>query len=133
MIMGKRIVLAVLAALLLAGCRTKYVAVPEVHMRDSVVLRLQRDSVFLRDSVFVNTWTRGDTVFVDKVKTTCLYKDRLRVDTVLVEKRDSNVYVVENVREKAVYRTRWYDKACRYVAAGLAIALAVVGAWARRK
>ena len=39
--------------------------------------KLERDSVYLRDSVYVIQ--RGDTVWVNKYK--YLYKDKLRVDT----------------------------------------------------
>ena len=39
--------------------------------------------------MFVNQWTQGDTVFVDKVVTRYKYKDRLRHDTVAVVRTDS--------------------------------------------
>lgn len=125
--MGKKMLLAVFAALLLSGCKTKYVAVPEYHTRDSIVLRLQRDSVCFRDSVFVNQWTEGDTVYRDRVKTTYLYKDRLRTDTVVVNKTDS-VTIVQEIERPL----KWYDLACRYAAIGLLIALVIVGAWRRK-
>jgi len=92
--MIKKVFLLVVFISLLAGCRTKYVAVPTVQIRDSIVTKVQRDSVALHDSVFVNTYTRGDTVFVDKVKAMYLYKDRLRVDTVAVVKRDTVTQVI---------------------------------------
>jgi len=105
----------VLIITLLAGCKTKYVTVPEWHYRDSVRTQYVRDSVTLRDSVFVSQYVKGDTVYRDKVRTTCLYKDRLRVDTVAVVKRDSVPCVVEKKVTEWKWRTRWYDKACRVV------------------
>jgi len=93
--MAKKVGFWLLVAVLLAGCRTKYVAVPTVQIRDSVVTRLQRDSVVLRDSVFLNTYTRGDTVFRDRVRTKYLYRDRWRVDTFAVVKRDTVTLVYQ--------------------------------------
>ena len=83
--------LAVLIVILLfVGCRTvKYVPVPSVSVDSVYVDRFHRDSVYLHDSVFVNRWTQGDTVFVDKVVTRYKYKDRLRHDTVAVVRVDS--------------------------------------------
>lgn len=79
-----------LACLLLAGCRTvKYVPVPSVSVDSVYVDRFHRDSVYLHDSVFVNQYSKGDTVYVDKVSVKYLYRDRWRYDTVAVTKRDS--------------------------------------------
>jgi len=112
----KRIALSItLAATLLSGCKTKYVAVPEWHYRDSVRTQYVRDSVTLRDSVFVAQYVKGDTVYRDKVRTQYLYKHIDRRDTVLVERRDSVPYPVEKKVTEYKYRTRWYDKVCRVV------------------
>jgi len=109
---------------LLCGCKTKYVAVPEYHYKDSVTIRHQIDSVWLHDSVFVNQYTKGDTVCL--VKTAVRYKTRDRIvrDTMLVVRRDSVPYPVE--KRVTEYKTRWYDKACRVVALA---ALAIDGLW----
>lgn len=82
--------LACLLVTLLAGCKTvRYVPVETVRTDSVYVDRFMRDSVYLRDSVFVNRWVVGDTVFVDKVSVKYLYRDRWRHDTVAVTKRDS--------------------------------------------
>ena len=83
--------LAVLIVIsLLCGCKTvRYVPVETVSTDSVYVDRWQRDSVYLRDSVWVNRWVVGDTVFVDKVSVKYLYRDRWRRDTVAVTKRDS--------------------------------------------
>lgn len=75
---------------LLFGCTTtRYVPVPSVSVDSVYVDRWLRDSVYLHDSVFVNQWTQGDTVYVDKVVTRYKYKDRWRYDTVAVVRTDS--------------------------------------------
>jgi len=126
--MTKRMLLLAAFVSLLAGCRTKYVAVPEVHTRDSIVLRLQRDSIFLHDSVYVNTYLKGDTLYIYKEKTTYLYKDRLRIDTVNVAKTDSVSVVVEV--EKPL--TRWQQMRLNLFWWIVGIAIALLG-WTFRK
>ena len=75
---------------LLFGCTTtRYVPVPSVSVDSVYVDRWLRDSVYLHDSVFVNQYSKGDTVFVDKVVTRYKYKDRWRHDTVAVVRTDS--------------------------------------------
>ena len=83
--------LAVLIVIsLLCGCKTvRYVPVETVRTDSVYVDRFARDSVYLRDSVWVNRWVVGDTVFVDKVVTKYKYKDRWRYDTVAVVRADS--------------------------------------------
>lgn len=75
---------------LLFGCRgVKYVQVPSVSVDSVYVDRWQRDSVYVRDSVFVNQWKKGDTVFIDKMVTKYKYRDRWRYDTVAIVRRDT--------------------------------------------
>lgn len=83
--------LAVLIVIsLLCGCKTvKYVPVPSVSVDSVYVDRWLRDSVYLHDSVFVNQYSKGDTVYVDKVVTKYKYKDRWRYDTVAIVRADS--------------------------------------------
>lgn len=72
------------------GCRSvKYVPVETVRTDSVYVDRLTRDSVYLRDSVWVNRYVDGDTVYVDKVSMKYRYRDRWRHDTVAVVRRDS--------------------------------------------
>jgi len=100
--MWSRITLAamvVLLLLILFGCTTQYVPVETVR-RDSVFLeRLQKDSIFVKDSVLVRE--KGDTVFKDKLR--YVYKYVVRKDTVYIERRDS-VQVPYPVVKKL---TRW--------------------------
>lgn len=75
---------------LLFGCRgVEYVQVPSVSVDSVYVDRWQRDSVYVRDSVFVNQWKKGDTVFIDKMVTKYKYRDRWRYDTVAIVRRDT--------------------------------------------
>ena len=83
-------ILACVVLTLLFGCRSvKYVPVPSVSHDSVYVDRWHRDSVYMHDSVFVNQYIQGDTVFVDKLVTKYRYKDRWRYDTVAVVRADS--------------------------------------------
>ena len=82
--------LACLLVTLLFGCKSvKYVPVESVRTDSVYVDRFTRDSVYLRDSVWVNRWVVGDTVYQDKVVYKWRYRDRWRHDTVAVTRRDS--------------------------------------------
>lgn len=109
--------------LLLAGCTTTRKATYQArqdstynasHRLDSLFrVMLQRDSIYQRDSVYI--YEKGDTVtkYVERTRykletrTDTLYRDRLRIDTLVVTRTDS-------VRvEKPVYiekQLRWYNK-----------------------
>lgn len=85
----KHLILFFAVLLMLVGCKTKYVSVPEYHTEYIVKTDTfaKVDSVYLKDSVFV--YHNGDTVIINKVA----YRDRyhnlykVRVDTIF--KRDS--------------------------------------------
>ena len=75
---------------LICGCRTvRYVPVETVRTDSVYVDRFMRDSVLVRDSVWVNRWRAGDTVYQDKVVYKWRYRDRWQYDTVAVVRRDS--------------------------------------------
>lgn len=78
------ILLMIVAAL--SSCRSvRYVPVESVR-RDSIYRTLvQRDSIYLRDSVFVRE--KGDTVYQYRYR--YIFKDKVRHDTVYVAQIDS--------------------------------------------
>ena len=82
----------------LAACSTTEKAMDvQFVSQNNVVEHVRVDSIVLRDSVFIRE--RSDTVFYTKYRT--VYKERLRVDTVLrcdTLFRDREV-VVERVRD----------------------------------
>lgn len=75
--------LIIVLCLLLSGCRTQYVPVPEYHTEyvyrtDSVTFR---DSIYVHDSIY--TEKKGDTIFVNKWRTQYVdrYRDVVRIDS----------------------------------------------------
>lgn len=70
---------------LLAGCKSvQYVPVETVRTDSIYVDRYQRDSIYQRDSVFVNRWIAGDTIYQDKVVWKYVYRDKVKYDTVAI-------------------------------------------------
>ena len=75
---------------MLFGCRSvEHVPVPSVSVDSVYVDRWHRDSVYLKDSVYVSQRMSGDTVYVDRVAVKYAYKDRWRYDTVAVLRTDT--------------------------------------------
>lgn len=79
-------------AVLAVGCTTtKYVPVESVRVDSVYVARVERDSIFEKDSIFV--MAKADTVFVSKVQ--YRYRDRIVRDTLSVVQRDTITRVIE--------------------------------------
>lgn len=75
---------------LLAGCKSvQYVPVETVRTDSIYVDRYQRDSIYQRDSVFVNRWIAGDTIYQDKVVWKYVYRDMVKYDTVATLRSDT--------------------------------------------
>jgi hypothetical protein len=77
--------------LCLVGCKTQYVPVETVRVETERVVDIQRDSIYVLDSVFVRE--AHDTIYITKWRTE--YKEALRVDTFNVERVDTLNTIVE--------------------------------------
>lgn len=86
---------ALLAILLLASCKTVYVPVESVSKDSIYINKWMRDSVYLRDSIYVTV--QADTVF--KYRDRVYYRDRVVRDTLFVMERDTTT-VVQEVERK---------------------------------
>ena len=99
--------LACLLITLLCGCKAvRYVPIETVRTDSVYVDRFMRDSVYVRDSVLVNRWTAGDTVFVDRVSVKWRYRDRWRRDTLRILRYDTVETPVPVERELG-----WWERA----------------------
>lgn len=125
----KRIILLGLVVLLLCSCGAARVQTQTIYVRDTTYIsKVQVDSVFRRDSVFVKE--KNDTIYIYKEKVRDRY--RLLRDTVYRHKIDS-VYI-DRVREVKVEKelTAWQ----RFRLNGfwvLAAAVAAIGFWKFRR
>lgn len=94
--MKKCLVYIVVALCFLASCSPKIIE--RVQVKTEYVTKEVRDSLYFRDSIFVNEKIKGDTVYVDKFVYKYIYKDRLRTDTLIREVHDTTQ--VEKLIEK---------------------------------
>lgn len=83
---------------MLVGCKAiEYVPIEkvvekEIVKRDSIyITKVKVDSIKEVDSVYINTYIKGDTIYQDKYKYVYRYKDKIRVDTLWVFGIDSVV------------------------------------------
>ena len=83
-------VLLLLIALICGGCSTtKYVPV-ETIKRDTVYQsKIERDSVYLHDSVYVKEWQNGNTIYRDRDRWHTKYVEKEVHDTLYQSKTDS--------------------------------------------
>ena len=65
------------------------------------IQKVQRDSVFLRDSIFIKEQRRNDTVFVDRVRYRETVREVIRRDTIYKTKTDSVTAVIDTVEQKS--------------------------------
>lgn len=106
---------------ILTGCKSVQFVPVETVKTDSVYIdRFQRDSIYQRDSVFVNRWTAGDTVYQDKVVWKYVYRDKVVYDTVAILRSDT-VRVPYPVERRL---TKWEQ--VRLNVGGWGIALVVI-------
>lgn len=117
-------------ALMLCGCRTEYVPIESVRYDSLMIEKLIRDSVFVRDSVYIQE--KGDTIYKYKDKYVYVYKNR--VDTFYMEKiREREVPVP--VERKLTWWERVKLEYAEWVF-GMIVAIALIYAlrqWLARK
>lgn len=85
-----------LAIYVLCSCsRVQYVPVETIKTDSVRVVDVQRDSVYVQDSVIIRE--KADTIFVTRWRTE--YREALRVDTVQIVRTDSILNVIEVERD----------------------------------
>lgn len=94
-----RFIIICFTTLFLVGCKSKMIYVPvettKVEYRDKLV----RDSIFQLDSVFLDRYLKGDTMFITKEKYKYIYKDKIVKDTVALVDSVQVPYPVEVKKE----------------------------------
>lgn len=81
-----------LALLLFAFCsctKTEYITVEKVRTDTTYVAKVQKDSIWLHDSIFVKEWMAGDTVYRDRIQWHTKYVSKLVHDTLVQHQVDS--------------------------------------------
>ena len=79
-----------LSVFCLMSCRSvKYVEVEKIKTDTTYITQLQRDSIWLHDSLYIHEYTKGDTVFLERTKWHTKYIERLQVDTLYKATHDT--------------------------------------------
>ena len=123
--MDYRGVIVILLALAICSCRSvKYVPVETVRTDSVYVNKYHRDSVHVRDSVFV--LIKGDTVFRDRYKV--VYLDKLVIDTFFIERVDT-VRVPYPVEKELTRWQRFKMDVGGFSFGGIVVLVLVVVGW----
>jgi hypothetical protein len=106
----KKLLLFILV-LLLFGCKTneKIVTVEKVTHDTLWHEKTERDSIYLHDSIFVNQFAKGDTIFQIKDRWHTEYRDKYIYDTISIAKVDS-VPVPYEVQVEVEKALSWWQK-----------------------
>ena len=81
--------------LLLVSCTTRYIPVESTKIDSVFVAKIQRDSIYERDSIMIKT--KADTVYYTRI--VYKYRDRILRDTVFEVHTDTITNVVEAERK----------------------------------
>lgn len=98
-------------ALMMCACKTheKIVTVEKVTHDTLWHEKTERDSIYLHDSIFVNQFTKGDTIFQIKDRWHTEYRDKYIYDTISIAKVDS-VPVPYEVQVEVEKKLSWWQK-----------------------
>lgn len=78
-----------LMSAMLSSCRSSK-GIVETVLHDSIFYtHTLKDSVFIKDSVVIQEFVKGDTIFVSKIKFLTKYNERIKNDTVYISKTDT--------------------------------------------
>ena len=118
-----------ICVLLLFGCKTKErIVTVEVVSHDTLWHeKTERDSIFLHDSIFVNQFAKGDTIFQIKDRWHTEYRDKYIYDTISIAKVDS-IPVPYEVQVEVEKKLSWWQKLFMgFGEIALALGLAILG------
>jgi PhoPQ-activated pathogenicity-related protein len=120
------VVLGLLLCALLSSCSTQRVVTVERKTTDTLLCySSKRDSVYLRDSIFVTQQVAGDTVRITTNRWHTKFRDRLVTDTIYRAVRDT-VPVPYTVEKKVKADLTWWQESRLMLANIVLIILAVL-------
>lgn len=112
-----------LLAIAWSGCKVQ--AIPTTDHKDSVRVEYRLDSVYVyeRDSIYIDRWRTGDTIYITTEKLLTRYKDKMQVvhDTInSIQERE--IVVTEKVTPKWAW---WSLIACICLVAGIVVRIVI--------
>ena len=114
---------------LLTSCKSHEPTIVERVRTDTVrITQQQRDSIYLRDSIFVNQWQNGDTIFQIRDRWHTQYVMKERTDTFYKARVDS-VPVPYPVIKKVPAELTWWQQ-CRLHLANIVLwVILIIALW----
>lgn len=111
--------IAIFGLISMSSCtQTKYVEkMVKVAKRDTLYqVKIKRDSIHLKDSIYLNVYTKGDTVYRNKYRERVQYINKLKIDTVYKSKVDT---VYKNVTVEKIVQNpgTWFFDLVKLIAA----------------
>ena len=110
-----RIILSLALCIIVVGCKTttKIVEVPvekEVIKTDSIyITKVKVDSVFEKDSIYINTYVKGDTIYRDNYRFISRWRDRVKLDTIYKTHTDT-IKVEKAITIEVEKPLSWWQK-----------------------
>lgn len=122
---------AIVTVLLCLGSCCTCKEMPSIEVRTDTVYqsKVQRDSIHVRDSIYIHDYAKGDTLYRDRHHWHTEYVERLRTDTLFEVRTDSIPYPVKEFVE-VPRKKSWFDKTQQY---GFWLFLALWGIKYRKK
>ena len=114
---------------LLTSCKSHEPTIVERVRTDTVrITQQQRDSIYLRDSIFVNQWQSGDTIFQVRDRWHTQYVAKERTDTFYKAKVDS-VPLPYPVIKKVPAELTWWQQARLHLANIVLWVILIIALW----
>lgn len=83
------IICLIIAAVMCMGCSPKVIE-KVIHQTDTCYIeKMQRDSIYMHDSIYIHEWQKGDTIYMERDRWHTAYRDRLIHDTAYISRRDT--------------------------------------------
>ena len=110
-----RIILSLALCIIVVGCKTttKIVEVPiekVVTKTDSIyITKVKVDSLFEKDSIYINTYVKGDTIYRDNYRFISRWRDRVKLDTIYKTHTDT-IKVEKAITIEVEKPLSWWQK-----------------------
>lgn len=101
------IVCVILFITFLSSCKAKTVYIPLETVKTEYKDHFQKDSIYLMDSVFIDRWKSGDTIYQVKEKFKYIYRDKLVHDSIY---KNDTIRVTYPVTKTVKAPYTWYEK-----------------------
>ena len=83
-------IIALLIALFFGSCRSVRIVEKEVIKTDTLVsTQIQRDSIYINDSIYIREVVAGDTVKITTDRWHTQWRDRILYDSIYIAQRDT--------------------------------------------